>query len=122
MGTEISDRRVEALFRGATGPVGVSLRAASTSLWMSDDGSTVTLSDQATERYSAYLMKAGTAAVRLGDGQAFDVSPDGRLDAGAAGFAGAAAPDRCRRVTRVCRTLRSWSSVSSRGYPTAAGL
>jgi hypothetical protein len=78
MGTEISERSVEALFSGASGPVDVSLRAASVSLWMSDDGSAVTLADQATENYSAYLMKAGNSAVRLGDGQPFGVSRDGR--------------------------------------------
>jgi eukaryotic-like serine/threonine-protein kinase len=78
MGTEISERRVEALFSGASSPADVSLRAASVSFWMSDDGSAVTLADQATENYSAYLMTSGTSAVRLGDGQPFGISPDGR--------------------------------------------
>jgi hypothetical protein len=78
VGTEMQDRRVEALFSGAASPVDISLRDASVSLWMSDDGTAVTLADQATENYSAYLMKAGTAAVRLGDGQPAGISNDGR--------------------------------------------
>jgi hypothetical protein len=36
------------------------------------------LADQASEHYSAYLLKAGTPAVRLGDGQPFGISRDGR--------------------------------------------
>ena len=36
------------------------------------------LADQATENYSAYLMKAGTPPVRLGDGQPYGISRDGR--------------------------------------------
>jgi hypothetical protein len=78
LGSETPDRRVEALFKGATSPVDVSLRDASLGFWMSDDGTAVTLADQATENYSAYLMKAGTAAVRLGDGQPAGISNDGR--------------------------------------------
>ncbi len=78
MGTEIAERRVEALLAGADAPVDVSLRAASTSQWISDDGSALTISDQATPKYSAYLMKAGRPPMLLGDGQAFGVSRDGR--------------------------------------------
>ncbi len=78
VGTEIAERRVDALFRGASSPVDASFRVASVSQWMSDDGSTVALADQATENYSAYLMKAGTPPVRLGDGQPYGISRDGR--------------------------------------------
>jgi eukaryotic-like serine/threonine-protein kinase len=78
MGTEMSERRVEALFRGSSSPVDVSLRVSSVSQWISDDGSAVMLADQSTENYSAYLMKAGGPAVRLGDGQPYGISRDGR--------------------------------------------
>jgi hypothetical protein len=78
LGNEVADRRVDALFRGATTPEDVSLRADSTSQWISDDGSTITISDQAASSYQTYLIRAGTNAVRLGDGQAYGMSPDGR--------------------------------------------
>jgi hypothetical protein len=76
LGPETAERRVEALLAGAAAPVDISLRAASTSQWIAEDGSMLTISDQAAPRYSAYLMKAGDAAVLLGDGQAFGVSRD----------------------------------------------
>jgi Tol biopolymer transport system component len=78
LGTEIADRRVEAVFRGRAAPADVALRAQSTSQWISDDGSTITISDQATPSYTTYVIHAGSAAVRLGDGQAYGQSPDGR--------------------------------------------
>ena len=77
-GRDTSERRIEALMAGAAAPIDVSLRAASTSQWISDDGAMLTLSDQSTARYSAYLRKAGAAPVLLGDGQAHGVSQDGR--------------------------------------------
>lgn len=77
VGRETADRRIEALLGDATTPIDVSLRAASTSQWISDDGSMLTLADQATARYSAYLRKAGAGPVLLGDGQAYGVSQDG---------------------------------------------
>jgi hypothetical protein len=76
VGRETADRRIEALLGDATTPIDVSLRAASTSQWISDDGSMMTLADQATARYSAYLRKAGAGPVLLGDGQAYGVSQD----------------------------------------------
>ncbi len=78
LGHQVPDRRVEALLAGASAPIDVSLRAASTSQWISDDGSSITITDQASATYSAYLQRAGGAAVPLGDGQAYGVSPDGR--------------------------------------------
>jgi serine/threonine protein kinase len=78
LGTEIADRRVDALFAGSAGPVDVTLRAQSVSQWISDDGSTITMSDQAAAHYLTYVIRAGSAAVRLGDGQAFGQSPDRR--------------------------------------------
>ncbi len=78
LGSEIADRRVEALFPGRPAPTDVALRSQSMSQWISDDGSTITISDQATPKYMTYLIHAGSAAVRLGDGQAYGQSPDGR--------------------------------------------
>jgi WD40 repeat protein len=78
VGRETADRRIEALLGDATTPIDVSLRAGSTSQWISDDGSMLTLADQATARYSAYLRKAGAGPVLLGDGQAYGVSRDGK--------------------------------------------
>ncbi len=78
MGTENSERRVDALMRGGNAPADVSLRVSSVSQWISDDGSTVALADQAAENYSAYLMKMGAPAVRMGDGQPFGISRDGK--------------------------------------------
>ena len=75
---ETPERRIEALLAGATVPTDMSFRAASTSQWISDDGSMITLADQATARYSSYLRKAGAAPVLLGDGQPYGVSKDGR--------------------------------------------
>jgi Tol biopolymer transport system component len=78
LGLQTVDRRVEAQFAGATAPVDVSLRADSTGEWISNDGTLVTLTDQATSTYTAYLQKSGAAAVALGEGQSAGVSPDGR--------------------------------------------
>jgi hypothetical protein len=71
LGQEVSHRRVDAMVAGATAPVDVSLRASSTSQWISAGGSMFTLSDQATAKYSSYLQKAGGPAMPLGDGQAY---------------------------------------------------
>ena len=78
LGTDVADRRVEALLAGASAPLDVSVRSGSTSNWIAHDGSMLTFSDQATARYAAYLRKAGAPPVLLGDGQAFGVSKDGR--------------------------------------------
>jgi eukaryotic-like serine/threonine-protein kinase len=78
LGDESSQRRVEALFAGAPAPVDVSVRSGSHSHWIAPGGAMLTLSDQSTARYSAYLRKADAPPVRLGDGQAFGVSKDGR--------------------------------------------
>ena len=59
VGRETSERRVEALLAGAAAPIDVSLRTASTGQWISGDGSTMTLGDQATARYSSYLRRRG---------------------------------------------------------------
>ena len=78
VGSETADRRVEALLAGTNTQVDVSLRAASTGHWISRDGSLITIADQSTPTYTAYLLKAGGTAVQLGTGQPYGVSPDGR--------------------------------------------
>ena len=78
LGRETAERRIEALMAGAAAPADVSLRAMSSSNWISADGSRLSLSDQSTARYSAYIRKVGAAPVLLGVGQAQGVSPDGR--------------------------------------------
>jgi Tol biopolymer transport system component len=78
LGNEVADRRVEALMAGSTAPIDISLRAASTAQWISDDGSMLTIADQAAPTYTSYLIKAGGEAMLLGNGQAFGVSSDGR--------------------------------------------
>jgi eukaryotic-like serine/threonine-protein kinase len=79
LGNDASDRRVEALLAGDTAAREISLRDDSTSFWVAPDGSAVTLSDQAVAGYDTYLLRAGTASpVRLGRGQAFGMSSDGR--------------------------------------------
>jgi hypothetical protein len=78
LGHEAADRRIDALFAGATAPADVSLRADSTGHSISSDGTMITLSDQARPKYAAYLLRANNPAVPLGDGQAYGVSPDGR--------------------------------------------
>ena len=75
---EASERRIEALMAGDSVPTDVSVRVDSTSQWISDDGSMMTLADQSTTRYSSYLRKVGAAPVLLGDGQPYGVSRDGR--------------------------------------------
>jgi hypothetical protein len=38
----------------------------------------LTIADQATPKYTSYLIKSGGEATLLGDGQAYGVSSDGR--------------------------------------------
>jgi Tol biopolymer transport system component len=78
LGHQTVDRRVEAQFAGTDAPVDVSLRADSTGEWISDDGTMVTVSDQSTSPYTAYLVKKEAAPVALGEGQSAGVSRDGR--------------------------------------------
>jgi Tol biopolymer transport system component len=78
LGREMPERRIAALFAGATSAVDVTLRSNSTSHWISEDGTFVTIVDQATPTYSSYLRKANTEPVLLGEGQPYGVSRDGR--------------------------------------------
>jgi Tol biopolymer transport system component len=78
LGRETPDRRIEALFAGASAAVDVTLRSSSTSQWISADGTSVGITDQATPTYSSYLRKTGAEPVLLGEGQPTGVSRDGR--------------------------------------------
>ncbi len=80
LGVEMMDRRVEALLAGSTEPRNVAIRESSTSQWIAGDGSRLTIADQTTPRYTAYVLQAGgSAPVQLGEGQPSSISPDGRL-------------------------------------------
>ncbi len=79
LGVDVSERRVEAMLAGDTQARDVTLRDMSTGFWVAPDGSAITLADQAVAGYDAYLLRAGASApVRLGRGQAFGMSSDGR--------------------------------------------
>jgi Tol biopolymer transport system component len=78
LGRETAERRIEALFSGASAPVDVTLRSNSSSQWISPDGTSVAVADQSTPTYSAYLRKPGAEPVLLGEGQPSGVSPDGQ--------------------------------------------
>jgi eukaryotic-like serine/threonine-protein kinase len=79
LGVDVSERRVEAMLAGDTQARDVTLRDMSTGFWVAPDGSAMTLADQAVPGYDAYLLRAGASApVRLGRGQAFGMSSDGR--------------------------------------------
>jgi hypothetical protein len=80
LGVEMMDRRVEALLAGSTEPRNVAIRESSASQWIASDGSRLTIADQTTPRYTAYVLQAGgSAPVQLGEGQPSGISPDGRL-------------------------------------------
>jgi hypothetical protein len=76
---EREERVVEALMAGRPTPIDVGLRSMSSSLWISDAGTSVLITEQSTSSYEAYLLKAGaTTPVHLGSGMPTAVSPDGR--------------------------------------------
>ena len=62
LGVETIDRRVEALLAGSTEPRNVAIRESSASQWIASDGSRLTIADQTTPRYTAYLLQAGGSA------------------------------------------------------------
>jgi hypothetical protein len=79
LGNEVEDRHIEALMAGDAAPRELSLRASSGSYWMSPDGSVITIADQGVPGYEAYLFRADSAApVRVGHGQAYGISSDGK--------------------------------------------
>lgn len=79
LANDAQDRRVEALLAGDSAPREVTFRESSTSGWIAPDGTAMTLSDQAAPGYAAYLLRPGDASpLRLGRGQAYGMSPDGR--------------------------------------------
>ena len=79
IGHEREERVVEALMAGSPVPIDVGLRSSSSSLWISDGGTSLLITEQSTSSYEAYLLKAGaTTPVHLGSGVPTAVSPDGR--------------------------------------------
>jgi hypothetical protein len=79
IGHNESDRRLEALLAGDSEPRDVTFRDSTVAAWIAPDGSAISLTDQSVPRYAAYLLRARERApVRLGDGFAYGVSPDGR--------------------------------------------
>ena len=99
LGVESVDRRVEALLAGSTEPRNVAIRESSTSQWLASDGSRLTISDQTTPRYTAYVLKAGgTAPVELGEGtpmaSRLTAAGDWRCRSRRAGPAAPPAPER----------------------------
>ena len=79
IGHEREERVVEALMAGSPVPIDVGLRSSSSSLWISEGGTSVLITEQSTSSYEAYLLKAGaTTPVHLGSGMPTAVSPDGR--------------------------------------------
>jgi hypothetical protein len=79
LGRETPRRVVEALMAGHSTPEDVSLREGSTARFVTPDGRAILLTDQYAAPYSVDLRRAdGSPPVRLGDGEAFSLSPDGR--------------------------------------------
>jgi hypothetical protein len=72
-------RTVEALLADRSTPEDLSLRDSSAARFVSPDGRVMLLSDQSSDPYVAELWRAdGSAPVRLGMGDAWGLSPDGR--------------------------------------------
>jgi Tol biopolymer transport system component len=80
LGRATSLRNVEALMAGRPGPEDVSMAIENTAArFIAPDGGVVLLSDQSTNPYTAFLRRAdGSPPIRLGDGDAYGLSPDGR--------------------------------------------
>jgi Tol biopolymer transport system component len=79
LGRETPRRVAEALLAGHSTPEDVSVREGSTARFVASDGSAIVLTDQYAAPYLAYLQRAdGSPPVRLGDGDAYGLSPDGR--------------------------------------------
>jgi len=79
LGNETYVRKVEALAAGWRSPREVSLRSESLGRFISADGSLISISDQSVELYSTYVYRSdGSPPVRLGPGDAFDISADGK--------------------------------------------
>ena len=79
LGRATPRRTVEALVAGHATPEDVSLRESTVVRFVTPDGRTMLLSDQSANPYTAYLQRAdGSPPVRLGEGDAYSLSPDGR--------------------------------------------
>jgi Tol biopolymer transport system component len=79
LGRETPRRTVEALLAGHSTPEDVSLREGSTGRFVAPDGRAIPLTDEYATPYIAYLRRAdGSPPIRLGEGDAYGLSPDGR--------------------------------------------
>jgi eukaryotic-like serine/threonine-protein kinase len=75
---ERSDRVVEATMSGSGVPTEIGVKSNSSAPWISNDGTSVLISDQSTSSYETYLLKPGAPPVHLGAGTPSGMSPDGR--------------------------------------------
>jgi len=79
LGRETSWRTVEALTAGRATPGDYSLRDSTVARFMTPDGRALLLSDQSVDPYSTYLQRTdGSPPVRLGEGDAYGLSPDAK--------------------------------------------
>jgi hypothetical protein len=80
LGRDTNLRHVEALVAGAAGPQDVALvRESPVGRFISPDGTLLPITDQYEDLYATYLRRAdGSPPVRLGDGDGYDLSPDGK--------------------------------------------
>jgi len=80
LGRETHLRRVEGLAAGNSRPRDFSLpRDNSVGRQLAPDGNVLVLSDQSVPRYATYIRRAdGSPPVRLGEGDAYALSPDGK--------------------------------------------
>jgi Tol biopolymer transport system component len=79
LGRQTPRRTVEALLAGHSTPEDVSIREGATGRFVAPDGRAIVMTDQYATPYLAYLRRSdGSPPVRLGDGDAYGLSPDGR--------------------------------------------
>ncbi|MGE5359881.1 MAG: protein kinase domain-containing protein, partial [Bacteroidales bacterium] len=77
--TETSIRRVEAQMANDAAPRDYSIKEGSIGRYISPDGQSMLISDQSVPGYAIYLQRAdGSPPIRLGEGDGFDLSPDGK--------------------------------------------
>jgi len=80
LGRETLVKHVEALMAGQARPMDVSIESEGPAgRFMSPDGTTLVLGDQFREGYQTYLRRSdGSPPVRLGEGDGYSLSPDGK--------------------------------------------
>ena len=79
LGRETGTRQVEALVPGSPGPRDFSLRLGSMARSIPSDPTAIVVTDQSTQVYAVFLRPIdGSPPVRLGEGDGYGLSPDGR--------------------------------------------